>query len=629
MKEKELKELKLTKNIIIPFPNFQQNTIISPTQMNDNFEEIEHAYNNLIDNHNGALENINEMERYTNELVKKADEKIDEVDSVVANIKSDYESLERIIIDENASANLQNQINKTNSQLEHNVNEINKQFNTIENDKLDKDGIVTMANMGQDVKEAMTNGSVAVVGENTVLEVNIVNKQVTNKKIKEIALNKVTDLNEVVLDIDNFNQVGTSAIGGGVNVTQSTGSLIEITIPLTNLKDGDYVFTFDYKSKHAVSAMAGFWKVYTSSIAEESIVFSPTTSKKTFTKQFTKTSNMTKIIYVIMCSNLNVNIDFTNLTLSSLNNKTLVGIIEDLKTENDLYTLTTLEVDKTYNSETSGFGVSKFNSLIDAHNYTNGKSSYANRFLIKVHPGTYDDWGIKFAGSDGEVGEGYLGIRVNDYVYFESTDINHPENYILNWDGHAGFSEGYTMNSTQAMRRCLFHLDKRPLHTHIKGFTLRAKNTRYCIHPETAGTGWGNEWLIENCIFDWQGCPNVSGYSGATVGIGISSGESGHIKNCKWKNTGYEGIVGHNNGFAKNQWNAEKPFFVEGANLLIENCDLNNCSITQDTLKDNIDGFDLLTIKNCRNVKSVNTGLQGEASKQNWKVEIIQSEVLS
>ena len=43
MKEKELKELKLTKNIIIPFPNFQQNTIISPTQMNDNFEEIEYA----------------------------------------------------------------------------------------------------------------------------------------------------------------------------------------------------------------------------------------------------------------------------------------------------------------------------------------------------------------------------------------------------------------------------------------------------------------------------------------------------------------------------------------------------------------------------------------------------------
>ena len=58
---KELKELKLTKNIIIPFPNFQPNTIISPTQINDNFEEIEYAYNNLIDNHNGALEKINKV----------------------------------------------------------------------------------------------------------------------------------------------------------------------------------------------------------------------------------------------------------------------------------------------------------------------------------------------------------------------------------------------------------------------------------------------------------------------------------------------------------------------------------------------------------------------------------------
>lgn len=55
---KILSELKLTKNIIIPFPNFQQNTIISPTQMNDNFEEIEYAYNNLIDNHNGAIQNV-------------------------------------------------------------------------------------------------------------------------------------------------------------------------------------------------------------------------------------------------------------------------------------------------------------------------------------------------------------------------------------------------------------------------------------------------------------------------------------------------------------------------------------------------------------------------------------------
>lgn len=111
MKEKELKELKLTKNIIIPFPNFQQNTIISPTQMNDNFEEIEHAYNTLIDNHNGAVSKIEEATSYI-------DEKLDEVNIFVENIEDDYNSLKEIIIDENLSVNLQNQINEVNSQLE-------------------------------------------------------------------------------------------------------------------------------------------------------------------------------------------------------------------------------------------------------------------------------------------------------------------------------------------------------------------------------------------------------------------------------------------------------------------------------------------------------------------------------
>lgn len=48
--------------------------------------------------------------------------------------------------------------------------------------KLDKNGIVTMSNMGQDVKEAMTGGSVAVVGKDTVLSENIVNRQVTREK---------------------------------------------------------------------------------------------------------------------------------------------------------------------------------------------------------------------------------------------------------------------------------------------------------------------------------------------------------------------------------------------------------------------------------------------------------------
>lgn len=53
-----------------------------------------------------------------------------------------------------------------------------KKVNNIDN-KLDKNSILTMANMGQDIKEAMTGGSVAVVGKNAILTENIVDNQVT------------------------------------------------------------------------------------------------------------------------------------------------------------------------------------------------------------------------------------------------------------------------------------------------------------------------------------------------------------------------------------------------------------------------------------------------------------------
>lgn len=50
------------------------------------------------------------------------------------------------------------------------------------NNKADKNEVFTMANMGQDIKDAMTGGSVAVVGKNTILTDNIVDGQVTPYK---------------------------------------------------------------------------------------------------------------------------------------------------------------------------------------------------------------------------------------------------------------------------------------------------------------------------------------------------------------------------------------------------------------------------------------------------------------
>ena len=70
---------------------------------------------------------------YKDEDIRKSNEKqrqeehlrkMNEVSEVVSDIQKDYDSLQKIIIDENASANLQKQINSVNSQLEHKANKM-------------------------------------------------------------------------------------------------------------------------------------------------------------------------------------------------------------------------------------------------------------------------------------------------------------------------------------------------------------------------------------------------------------------------------------------------------------------------------------------------------------------------
>lgn len=287
------------------------------------------------------------------------------------------------------------------------------------------------------------------------------------------------------------------------------------------------------------------------------------------------------------------------------------------------------KVSPSFTSSTAGWGITKFNSLITAHNSITD-SSYYNRYLILVYPGTYDDWKTTWQGVNGETGGSYYGIIPKDYVYFESTDIEHPENYILTWDGYYGFTS--PMTTDQAMRRCLFHVSAHPCHTHIKGFTLQSKNCRYAFHAESGAAGNGNDWLLQNCIIDWQGCPDGSGYTGDAIGIGISAGEKGHIKNCKILNAyaSNNKISGHNNGWNTAEYaNGAKPFVTPGATLTIENCDLNGNDIQQTTLDNDANIFDVLNIINCRNINNINLGFQGGATVQNWKVNIENSQYVS
>ena len=85
------------------------------------------------------------------------------------------------------------------------LKDIDKKFTEVSEqlgDKANKDEIFTMANMGQDVKEAMTGGSVAIVGRNAILTENIVNGQVapekTNFLSETVISNNLLDISKAI-----------------------------------------------------------------------------------------------------------------------------------------------------------------------------------------------------------------------------------------------------------------------------------------------------------------------------------------------------------------------------------------------------------------------------------------------
>ena len=143
---------------------------------------------NLFKQNVNDLASIKELYRKLKEMEKKISQ-IKYIDSnLVDKLKKDYEKLKKVILDENIQVQLIDDINE----IDTSINTINTSINNINNDineidtqldtKANKNEIFTMSNMGQDIREAMTGGSVAVVGVNAILEENIVNKQVTPNK---------------------------------------------------------------------------------------------------------------------------------------------------------------------------------------------------------------------------------------------------------------------------------------------------------------------------------------------------------------------------------------------------------------------------------------------------------------
>lgn len=221
----------------------------------------------------------------------------------------------------------------------------------------------------------------------------------------------------------------------------------------------------------------------------------------------------------------------------------------------------------TTGSDTSGDGSEEkpFATIYHA-NETITDNSYTKRYRIIVLPGTYTDLQDKYTGIT-PTGK-YQGVITKPWVTYESKSGN-PKDTIIEWDGSTGL-ENPTRDDV--VEKCAFHIVSLPrTFTAIKGFTIKSKNTRYAMHCESSSRGIQGEWLIENCIFDWGGCPDISDDTGKfpAIGIGMSPCEKGTIKFCKIVTTTVETMLVHD---GKN--NNGNSAVILGAELNFIKCDL-------------------------------------------------------
>ena len=159
--------------------------------------------------------------------------------------KTDWEMGDRI------SQGKLNKIEDAIDQINQNEKTLDKRvtnnFNVLESNKADKNEIFSMANMGQDIKEAMTGGSVAVVGKDGVLRENISDGQVTFEKTDFIETDdtgNLIDMNKITRDV---------YINGGVD-----GNLK----PYNDFCVTDYIKVSSAKSYYYGTLYSGYYAFY-------------------------------------------------------------------------------------------------------------------------------------------------------------------------------------------------------------------------------------------------------------------------------------------------------------------------------------------------------------------------------
>lgn len=526
-------------------------------------------------------------------LNNKAVESTNEFDTfskTVAKVEEDYNSLRKIIIDENQAANLQDQVNKTNAQLDNKAN---------------KTEVFSMANMGQDIKTAMTGGSVAVVGGEAV------NAYTLSREV----LNDLYNVNNFLCYKGVLKYIGADGSLANSSAMFTTDNIIQFNI-------GDYITTnFDNNLiKVALYNQDGTF-ISASAWLDTMYVF----DANCYARVSIKKKDTSNITYDYGFSNLNINkklnksnnanvFDKVDLTFTnSYTNDTTGSIIPSsgdlIFTSNHIQVTknTTLEIDNGYlyqltfydNANTFLFKMyGKINKKIEFDdNYTivisvskadgtSTSSEEVNRVLnlkkpktlqtfyeeqtspliIKENNITVDPSGA----SDFTTIKGALDSIVNPHknniynVYIKNGTYN-----IFNELGGETYFKSLTSGNTSMECGLVLPnyvnliglgsnviLECRPTVAQttdiavglasiinkrgtniIKNLILKAENMRYAVHDETSGISdyYNSETIIENCEIIHYG--NDSSFTWGTpnpYAVGFDVGNKYIFKNTKF-----------------------------------------------------------------------------------------------
>ena len=142
------------------------------------------------------------------------------------------------------------------STLEQNDVSLSQQLQQTSLKKVGDGVLATLSDMGQDVKEAMTGGSVAVVGKDTVIEENVVDRQITPRKMTIF-----TPSDDNLINPQNFidgyiNNIGEVVLGGASRVNKDIRPLkpnttyrLESRVPIS----GSTIYLAFYKADGTIS----------------------------------------------------------------------------------------------------------------------------------------------------------------------------------------------------------------------------------------------------------------------------------------------------------------------------------------------------------------------------------------